>query len=58
MWDYKGGSIKQYHCAYSIYLLTCLDLESIVVVRSVGALVHVRYVVGDLNDRDKLIFKF
>ena len=58
MWYHTDGCAKQYHCESAIYLVSYLDLECCIIIgREVGANGHGKYLVDDMNDRDKLILK-
>ena len=58
MWYQTGGWVYQYCCTSAIYLLLCLFLSySILIERAVGSPGHVKYMVNDLNARDKWLLK-
>ena len=58
MCDHKDGCVKQYHCAYSIFPLSCLALEfSIIIDRAVGECGYVRDVADGQKDIDKWMVK-
>ena len=49
---------KKYHCAYAIYLLTCITLLFYIIIdRAVVAPGYGKYVVDGLNYRDKRVLK-
>ena len=55
---HTGGCANQYCCAYAIYLLSCIALESCIVIYiSVGAPVRGKYYVDVINDRYKQTHK-
>ena len=48
------GCANQYRCASYIYLLSCLTLQcSTIIDIAIGSPVNGKYVIADLNDRDK-----
>ena len=58
IFDHTDGFEKQYYCEYAIYLLSCLSLECYIIVdREVGSPGHGKYVVDDMNDRNKHMLK-
>ena len=58
MWYHTDGLEKHYCCENSIYLLTCIALESYIIIdRSVGEPENIKDVVYGLNDRDKRMLK-
>ena len=58
IWDHTSGCEKQYRCALSIYLLSCLALQFyIIIYRAVGAPRHGKDAVGGFNGRDKQMLK-
>ena len=59
MWDHAYGCANHYRCASAIYILQCIALEiSIIIGIAVGAPGHEKYVVYDMNTRDKRMIKF
>ena len=58
MWHHTDCCTKHHRCEYAIYLLSCLTLEFCIIIdRAVGAPGHVKYFVGSLSARDKLIIE-
>ena len=58
MWDCTDDFENQYHCTSSFYLLSCLALESsIIIYIEVRATVHVKCLGNSLNDINKQMLK-
>ena len=58
MWDHMYGCAKHYRFVSAFYLLSCLDLEFIIIIyRVVGAPGHSKDVVGIKNGRYKQMLK-
>ena len=58
VWDYNDGCAEKYFFTYAIFLLSFIDLYIFIVIdRTVGSPVHVKYVLYCTNDRDKLMPK-